>query len=216
MQLQAGQILIRLDTILNWTWLKTRLWRIDLHSLQWHALHKGPKSHNFHNSYNLLNLLYFYPSKPVFISVKNWGCCSMPSFSWLSELCGRHNIGGLYSNRDTLHDFRPSQTKDWHRETIVAISDSPWLFHDANLSSGIAENCEVCLGLYILLLFMRVNICVEETQRKPQYGIESKVCSILKCMVLGWIQTEELNIAQTEQWHIHVVSSFLCFSFSST
>ncbi len=25
--------------------------------------------------------------------------------------------------RDTLHDFRLSQTKDWHRETIVAISD---------------------------------------------------------------------------------------------
>ncbi len=33
---------------------------------------------------------------------------------------------------ETLLDFRLSQTKDWHRETIAAISDSPGLFHDAN------------------------------------------------------------------------------------
>ncbi len=36
--------LIRLDAILNSTRLKTRLWGIDLQSLQWHALYKGPKS----------------------------------------------------------------------------------------------------------------------------------------------------------------------------
>ncbi len=34
-----------------------------------------------------------------------------------------------------------------HRETIAAISDWPQLFHDANLSSAIAENRAVYLGL---------------------------------------------------------------------
>ncbi len=49
---------------------------------------------------------------------------------------------------NTLHDFQLSQTKDWHRKAIVAISDLPQLFHDVSLSSGTtAENCAVCLGL---------------------------------------------------------------------
>ncbi len=37
--------------------------------------------------------------------------------------------------------------KDWHREAIAVISDSPRLFHDANLSSGTADNHAVCLEL---------------------------------------------------------------------
>ncbi len=41
-----------------------------------------------------------------------------------------------------------SQMKDWHREAIVTISDWPRLFHDANLSSGTADNRAGCLGLY--------------------------------------------------------------------
>ncbi len=49
--------------------------------------------------------------------------------------------------RTTLHDFRLSQMKDWHREAIVATSDWLRLFHDANLLSGTAENHAVCLGL---------------------------------------------------------------------
>ncbi len=53
----------------------------------------------------------------------------------------------MFKARNTLHDFRLSQTKDWHREAIAAISDWPRLFHDANLSSGTAENRAVCLGL---------------------------------------------------------------------
>ncbi len=40
-----------------------------------------------------------------------------------------------------------SQTKHWRREAIAAISDWPRLFHNANLSSGTAKNCAVCLGL---------------------------------------------------------------------
>ncbi len=42
--------------------------------------------------------------------------------------------------------------KDWHREAIAVISDWPRLFHDANLSSGTAENRAVCLGLYRFVL----------------------------------------------------------------
>ncbi len=53
----------------------------------------------------------------------------------------------ISKSRETLHDFRLSQTKDWHRETIAPISDSPRLFHDASLSSGTDENRAVCLGL---------------------------------------------------------------------
>ncbi len=49
--------------------------------------------------------------------------------------------------RTTLHDFRLSQMKHWHREAIVATFDWLRLFHDANLSSGTAENHAVCLGL---------------------------------------------------------------------
>ncbi len=45
------------------------------------------------------------------------------------------------------HDVLLSQEIDWHREAIAAFSDWPWLFHDANLSSGTAGNREVCLGL---------------------------------------------------------------------
>ncbi len=37
--------------------------------------------------------------------------------------------------------------KDWHCEAITEISDWPRLFHDANLSSGTAENRAVCLEL---------------------------------------------------------------------
>ncbi len=33
---------LRLDTILNLSCMKTRLWGIDLQSLQWHALNKDP------------------------------------------------------------------------------------------------------------------------------------------------------------------------------
>ncbi len=36
--------------------------------------------------------------------------------------------------QDTVHDFRLSQTKDWHFETTIAvISDSTWLFHNGKL-----------------------------------------------------------------------------------
>ncbi len=38
-------------------------------------------------------------------------------------------------------------------------------------------------------------------------------CVILKCMALGWIQTEEFNIAQTEQWHNHIFFALLFFLF---
>ncbi len=41
---------------------------------------------------------------------------------------------------NALHDFRLSQMKDWHRETILAKQKSPQLFHDANLLPGTAEN----------------------------------------------------------------------------
>ncbi len=125
----------------------------------------------------------FYPSKTVLISVKNWGCCSNPSFSWLGELCGRHNIGGL--DISPRHTARFPAVPDKRLASRNNRGDSwlPWLFHNATLLFGIAENCAVCLGLksslrlYILLLFLHVNICVEETQRKPQYGIESNVVS---------------------------------------
>ncbi len=46
-----------------------------------------------------------------------------------------------------MPDFWLSQARDWHREAIVAISDWPRLFHDANLLSGTDENRAVCLGL---------------------------------------------------------------------
>ncbi len=32
---------------------------------------------------------------------------------------------GRHKARNTLHDFRLSQTKDWHREAIADISDGP-------------------------------------------------------------------------------------------
>ncbi len=46
---------------------------------------------------------------------------------------------------ETHHDFRLSQTKDWHRETIVANQKS--IVSGCSLSSGTAENRAVCLGL---------------------------------------------------------------------
>ncbi len=56
-------------------------------------------------------------------------------------------VGASPKARDTLHDFWLSETKDWYHETTVAISDSPRLFHDDNLSPGTAKNRAVCLGL---------------------------------------------------------------------
>lgn len=131
MQLQARHILIRLDTKLKWTWLKTRLWRIDLHYLQWHALHKGPKSHNFHKlQFSWTYCTSIHPSKPVFIPVKNWGCFSIPSFSWLVELCGRHNIGGLdlYTASISAYEYICGRNKGSHsiewRATFVAFKSA--------------------------------------------------------------------------------------------
>ncbi len=48
---------------------------------------------------------------------------------------------------NTLHGFRLSQVKDWHRETIVANQKSPWLLHDASFLSGTAKNRAVCFRL---------------------------------------------------------------------
>ncbi len=59
----------------------------------------------------------------------------------------------LFKAQNTLHEFRLSQMKNWHREAIAAISDWPRLFYEANLLSGTAENRAVCLGLKKTHLF---------------------------------------------------------------
>ncbi len=78
--------------------------------------------------------------------------------------------------------------KDWHRETTVA--NQLMLFHDANLSSGTAENRAVCFGLksaFCVLASFRVHSSKEAfydwspRERKPVLcvlGIEKQPTSV--------------------------------------
>lgn len=52
---------VKLDSILNLTLMKTRLWGIDLQLFQWHTLYKGPESsYNFYNIQNCFRYLVFF------------------------------------------------------------------------------------------------------------------------------------------------------------
>ncbi len=58
--------------------------------------------------------------------------------------------------------------KHWHRETITGISDSPRLFHNANLPSETAENRVVCL-------WFNINFMCTDSTKAEVYKTSSSV-----------------------------------------